>query len=182
MGAVPGKHILTIENDLLKTGVDPKRGGGICWLSKKSGENVLNEYDCGRFIQQSYYGKEDDSLWNGKPWRWNPVQCGSWQNQPACVRCCHIEKPGYIVTKVHPRNWAGQQLLEDVHMRSDISLAEDHVHIKFTMSYNGPDAHPVRIQELPAVFISRRLSQLVFYSGRDPWKVCMSCYTSMQLG
>lgn len=31
-------------------------------------------YDCGRYIQQSYYGKEDGSNWNGTPWRWNPVQ------------------------------------------------------------------------------------------------------------
>lgn len=27
-------------------------------------------YDCGRFIQQSYYGRQDGSDWNGKPWRW----------------------------------------------------------------------------------------------------------------
>lgn len=47
---------LIIENSKLKIGVDPERGGAICWLGRGgSPENMLNAYDCGRFIQQSYY-------------------------------------------------------------------------------------------------------------------------------
>lgn len=30
---------------------------------------VCCRFDCGRFIQQSYYGRQDGSDWNGKPWR-----------------------------------------------------------------------------------------------------------------
>lgn len=127
-------------------------------------------YDCGRFIQQSYYGCEDGSDWPpGRPWRWNPVQCGSWQNAPARVLKCALEG-GRITTEVQPRNWAGQQLLEDVVMRSDINIASDHIHIRFGFQYSGSTAHPVRIQELPAVFVSRRLGQLVFYDGPEPWQ------------
>lgn len=43
--------------------------------------------------------------------------------------------------------------------------------IKWTMTYNGNEDHPVRIQELPAVFVGRQLGQLVFYDGPEPWKV-----------
>jgi hypothetical protein len=57
---------LIIENGSLKVGVDPDRGGALCWLGRGgSGENLLNAYDCGRYIQQSYYGEEDGSDWNG---------------------------------------------------------------------------------------------------------------------
>jgi hypothetical protein len=33
------------------------------------------------------------------------------------------------VTAVNPRNWGGQQLLEDVVMKADIQLQADHVHV-----------------------------------------------------
>jgi hypothetical protein len=55
--------------------------------------------------------------------------------------------------------------------RSDITTAGDHVHIKLTMRYSGSQTNPVKIQELPAVFLSRRLSKLMFYDGPEPWKV-----------
>jgi hypothetical protein len=56
-------------------------------------------------------------------------------------------------------------------MRADISLAGKHADLKFTVKYNGSDDNPVRIQELPAVFLSRKLGQLVFYDGPEPWQV-----------
>lgn len=130
---------------------------------------MSHRYDCGRFIQQSYYGCDDGSDWCGRPWRWNPVQGGSWQNAPARVLQCGVED-GRIVSEVHPRNWAGQQLLEDVVMRSDINVAGDHIHVRFGFRHDGSTAHPVRIQELPAIFVSRRLSQLTFYDGPEPWQ------------
>lgn len=43
------------------------------------------------------------------------------------------------------------------------------MHKENTAEYNGSVSHPVRIQELPAVFLARRLSQLVFYDGASPW-------------
>eukprot|EP00882_Tetradesmus_deserticola_P007056 GHRQ01007428.1.p1 GENE.GHRQ01007428.1~~GHRQ01007428.1.p1 ORF type:complete len:291 (+),score=78.98 GHRQ01007428.1:821-1693(+) len=150
--------------------VDPARGAGIFWLSKgASPANLLNEYDCGRFIQQSYYGRQDGSDWNGKPWSWNPVQCGSWQNRPARVLECS-RKGNCITTQVNPRNWAGQQLCDDVWMRAEISLVGKHADLNFTVKHDGCHDNPVRIQELPAVFLSRKLGQLVFYDGPEPWQ------------
>lgn len=52
---------------------------------------------------------------------------------------------------------------------------------RFTMSYTGTDEHEVRIQELPAVFLTRRLSELVFYDGPNPWQVEASSSNRMPL-
>ena len=106
-GGPPPDKYLCLSNEFLTVGVDPARGGGICWLSAPGQANLLNAFDCGRFVQQSYYGRDDGSMWNGKPWRWNPVQCGSWQNAPARVLACRLEGPDHILTEVIPRNWAG---------------------------------------------------------------------------
>jgi hypothetical protein len=83
--AKPSPKILFLSNEHLKIGVDAAAGGGIAHISSpKNGKNVLNAYDLGRYIQQSYYGKEDGSNWNGQPWRWNPVQCGKLHHHRAC--------------------------------------------------------------------------------------------------
>jgi hypothetical protein len=57
------------------------------------------------------------------------VQGGSWQNRPSRVLRCEAVAPNRIVTAVNPRNWGGQQLLEDVVMKADITLQADHIHL-----------------------------------------------------
>jgi hypothetical protein len=70
--AGPPPHTHCIHTRLASR-TSPCSGGAVSWLGRGgSGENLLNAFDCGRFLQQSYYGIEDGSDWNGKPWRWNP--------------------------------------------------------------------------------------------------------------
>lgn len=158
------------------------------------GRNLLNAYDSGRFIQQSYYGDEDGSSWNDRPWRWNPVMGGSWQNHPPRVLFCGPVETGgggkgggsvQLVAASHPRNWAGQQLLDDCLMTTAVRfLAEDPalVHVRQTFAYSPREedgegggtttkkkAHARRTQEMPAVFVDRRLGELCFYDGPKPW-------------
>jgi hypothetical protein len=104
---------------------------------------------------------------------------GSWQNQPAKVMKCGQEGDS-ICTSVNPRNWAGQQLCEDVIMSSKVTLEGDKAHIAFSLKYTGAAENPVRIQELPAVFFNRNLSQLWFYDGGEPWKVGREAGGGMQ--
>lgn len=157
-----------LENSILKLGVDAENAGAIGYLSEPGGENVVNTYDDGRWIQASYYGGKDGSTWNGHPWRYNPVQVGSWQNFPSKLN--HINRPlsNVITTTVTPRNWGGQQLLHEVVMKSIITLNAYHVHIQYSVVYNGED-QPVYNQELPAAFFHRKYSQLVYYKGTRPW-------------
>ncbi|KAI8470613.1 MAG: hypothetical protein J3K34DRAFT_419758 [Monoraphidium minutum] len=134
-------------------------------------KNLINVWDCGRLMQQSYYGCDDASCWAARPWRWNPVQCGSWQNRPARLLSSAVEgaPPARVLTSALPRNWGGQQLLEDVIMTSDYRMAADHLAAAYSMAYNGASPQPLRTQETPAFFADRRLSVLAFYEGPAPW-------------
>ena len=62
-----------INNGTVQLGVDLDRGGGVFHFStKKTKKNLLNHFDNGRLVQQSYYGEVDGSTWSGRTWRWNP--------------------------------------------------------------------------------------------------------------
>jgi hypothetical protein len=58
----PSDGLLYLSNSRLKIGMDPKRGGAITYLSSPvmppewAGRNLVNTWDSGRLIQQSYYG------------------------------------------------------------------------------------------------------------------------------
>ncbi len=71
-----------IENDQLSVGVDVARGGVVGQISSMqmpapfTGKNLINVWDCGRLMQQSYYGCDDGSCWAAKAWRWNPGAAG----------------------------------------------------------------------------------------------------------
>jgi hypothetical protein len=61
-------------------------GGAIGWVSPAGGNrSVVNSFDRGRLVQQSWYGDEDGSNWNGQPWRRNPVQGGDWRGRSAKI-------------------------------------------------------------------------------------------------
>ena len=65
------------KNDLLDAAysVNMDAGGSIGWFSHShTSANLLNAFDHGRYVQQSYYGDPDGSAWNDKPWRYNPLR------------------------------------------------------------------------------------------------------------
>jgi hypothetical protein len=158
-----------LENGQIKIGVDMTSGGSIFWFSElPDGPNLLNHADRGRFIQQSYYGKPDGSTWAGKPWRWNPVQGGHYQGEPAKLLDSKITGTS-LYTKSIPINWAGGELLEECRMEQWIVLRDEVASIRFRFAYEGKDEHPAHHQELPAVFVDYALPDLVYYQGDAPW-------------
>jgi hypothetical protein len=178
------RGLLTLSGpDGMTLGVDCARGGTISWLSARNlpypwtGRNLLNSYDAGRHLQQSYYGCDDGTCWYNRPWRYNPVQGGSWQNLAPKVLEGRLAPapngmPGSVIrTRVQPRNWGGQELLQDVVMESTIDVSATHqiALVRFKLIYNGSVAHPVRVQEMPAVFAARGLGVLATYEGGAPW-------------
>ena len=53
--------LLTLDNGTVKVGVDTLYGGGITYLSQSgSTMNLINIYDLGREVQQSYYSGPDN--------------------------------------------------------------------------------------------------------------------------
>src|SRR3954452_20694998 len=71
-----------LDNGKLRLGVIRSSGGGIAFLAQSgSTRNLLNHYDRGRLVQQSYYGDSDGSFWGKRPWRYNPVQGGDYHGK-----------------------------------------------------------------------------------------------------
>jgi hypothetical protein len=159
-----------LENGKVKIGVDLSSGGSIFWFSElPEDRNLLNHADRGRFIQQSYYGKPDGSLWVKKPWRWNPVQGGDYKGKPAKLLEVK-ETEGTLYVRSIPVNWAGGEDIEECRMEQWITLADRMARLRFRFSYKGTETHPPTHQELPAVFVDYALPDLVYYKGANPWK------------
>ncbi len=158
-----------LGNSYLRIGVNESQGACITFFAPRgSEENLLDHYDSGRFIQQSYYGDPDGSKWVEKPWVYNPVQGGSYRNEPSKVTKLPSEFNS-LAYKITPRNWAGGQLLSEVTMHETISLDGYFAKIDFQMHYAGKKTHKPRHQELPAVFVNAQYETLVTYSGDSPW-------------
>ena len=156
--------VVFLSNKSVKIGLDEKKGGAICHISKSSSdENIINTWDCGRLIQQSYYGSPDSSKWNGNPWVWNPVQGGSWNDAPSeIIEFKKIsDREAYV--KTIPRNWGGCELCNDVIMESSVKLLNNgKISVRCTMRYSGTKQHMLRHQEIPACFVKARFSTLVY--------------------
>jgi len=160
---------LYLDNGHLRLGVDRAAGAGIGFFGERAtGRNLLNHYDKGRFIQQSYYGARDGSDWNGKAWRWNPVQGGGWRGEPARM-LAFTNTATTLYARTLPKHWATGADLPDVVMEEWIELRDRVACLRFRMTYTGATNHPPAHQELPAVFADFALTNLVFYQGTAPW-------------
>ena len=158
-----------LDNGQVRLGVKQSSGAGIGWFSTSgSARNLINDWDRGRLIQQSYYGRVDGSLWDKKLWRWNPVQEGDWRGRGARVLELKIETNA-LYAKTLPRHWASGVELPEVTMEEWITLTGRVAHVRYQMTYTGTNAHPVTSQEVPAFFAQPDLSTLVLYDGKQPW-------------
>lgn len=164
LSAPAAERWVYLDNGHVRLGVNMSAGACVGWFSHShSSDNLLNAYDVGRYLQQSYYGDADGSDWNGKPWRYNPVQGGSWKNEPALVLDSR-EETNEIYAKIHPRHWATGALLKDVTMEQWLRLEGGLARLKFKMSYSGEKEHKPYHQELPALFVKPALDTLVYIS------------------
>lgn len=158
-----------LDNGRIKLGIKKTSGGGIAWFSQsKAGRNMVNHFDRGRLIQQSYYGYRDGSKWAEKDWRWNPVQGGSYKGASAKLLALKVEKEK-LYAKTRPKHWATGQDIADLVMEQWITLNGDVAHVRFKMTYTGKQKHPAHHQEVPAVFVERKFGTLALYKGDQPW-------------
>lgn len=84
--------------------------------------NLINAHDRGRYLQQSYYGTNEDPFvmgnYNGDPWRYNPVQGGNILRESSKIIDYRITDEG-IYIKTRPLDWgkwsdaAGKAFNED---------------------------------------------------------------------
>lgn len=161
--------LVFIDNGQIKVGVKKSSGCGIAWFSTgQDGRNLVNHWDRGRLIQQSYYGREDGSMWNKQPWRWNPVQGGDWKGHPATTLEFKRESDS-LYAKTRGKHWASGEDLTNVVFEETIRLDGKVAHVHFKFTYTGDVSHPIRDQEIPAVFVEPDLDTLVLYEGDKPW-------------
>ncbi len=159
-----------LDNGEVRLGVIKDSGAGIGWFSKSgSDRNLLNHFDRGRLVQQSYYGNKDGSKWNGQEWRWNPVQGGEWKGKGSQLLAFETTSTN-LYAKLHPRNWGGGELLTNVVMEEWISLTGKLAKVRFKFNYSGKENHQEIHHEIPAFFTEPDLSTLVIYDGKMPWE------------
>jgi hypothetical protein len=160
---------LFIESDSLRVGVRKSSGGGIAWISAAgSKRNLINHYDRGRLIQQSYYGEKDGSLWDKQPWRWNPVQGGDWRGNGAQLLELKSTKDSLFAATL-PKHWASGADLKETRMEQSLRFEGPLLRVRYKFSYGGDKKHPLADQEIPAVFVQPEFDELVLYSGDKPW-------------
>ena len=168
--AEPAKGDWTyLDNSQIRLGVKNTSGACIGYLARSGSErNLLNHWDQGRFIQQSYYGRSDGSFWAEKPWRWNPVQGGDYKGHPAKLLELKADATT-LYAKSEGIHWASGAALPEVILEQWITLTGKVAHVRFRMTYSGTNHHPNCSQEVPAFFVEPDLNTLVLYEGTKPW-------------
>lgn len=158
-----------LDNGKIKLGVRRSSGAAIAFLAPSgSTRNLLNDYDRGRLVQQSYYGNRDGSAWVKQPWRYNPVQGGDYQGKGSRLLELRFNKTT-LYSKSVPLHWATGEELSECVMEQWITLKDEIVHVRFQMTYSGATTHDARHQEIPAIFVDASLATLVTYTGNAPW-------------
>lgn len=163
------KDWIWLGNRSFRVGLLRDSGGAIGWISPAgASRSVVNSFDRGRLVQQSWYGDEDGSSWNGRPWRWNPVQGGDWKGRSATILKQTVSESEAVV-QTRPVHWANGSDIDDVLMTQKVSLQGPLIRIDYRFQYHGSRAHQPRHQELPAVFTAPEYSRLAVCTSERPW-------------
>ena len=192
-----------IENDEYKLGITLDWGGALSYLEDKNSSveavikdgvtkvdsdassrygvkarsrnvNLINAFDTGRLIQQSYYGTGDCDSYTGgvfmdNKWNYNPVQGGNQFNDAAKIVDVRITDES-IYIKCRPLDWAKEkEFITPSYMEATYSLSEGLVKAECRfMDYSGyPEASAT--QECPAFYCIEPFNRFVYYGGDKPW-------------
>ena len=167
-----------LDNGVVKIGADLGKGGAITYLSPSgTTNNVINNYDLGRQIQQSYYSGPQPydpagNLHPGWPnWPWNPIQTGDVYYNPSAV-LAHTNDGQTLYIKCRPKQWALNNVDGECTFESWITLNGKVVTVKNRLlNFRTDTAQQFagRDQELPAVYTNGDLFRLVSYNGNAPF-------------
>lgn len=198
---IPDENVF-IQSDEYKLGVDLNWGGALSYLEdlnsnvqavEKDGRiyvdsnaserygvssvnnnvNLINRFDAGRLVQQSYYGTSGGDYecgeYMGSVWNYNPVQGGNKYND--CSKIVDIVADGNsLYVKCRPLDWA--KSAEDIspsYMEATYTLEKGVVKVscRFVDFSGYPSA--ITTQEMPAFYCVEPLNRFVYYSGDAPW-------------
>lgn len=163
-----------LDNGELKLGVDLAHGGSIGFLAdSRTGANIVNAHDPGRFIGQSYYsGPRPFGIahpgWPG--WPWNPVSAGDVYGNPS--KLLETKNDGKtLYVKSTPMQWALRDVPGDCQFETWITLQGRRVQVRNRLTNQRTDLtqYPAFDQELPALYTVGTLHRLLTYSGDHPF-------------
>lgn len=174
---VPAEKTYFFENDRYIVGVELCWGGGLSYFRDKrcpveSLENLLNNFDTGRLVQQSYYGTAEPPYvcgeFMGNRWCYNPVQGGDRGNHKSKLIDARVSEHEVYV-KCRPRDWGHDGGTTYAYMENWYRLDGDYLVVdnRF-VDFSGWE-HPLCTQEVPAFYTVSYLNNYHWYDGNEPW-------------
>ncbi len=170
----PAAGLSYLDNGVIRLGVDLDLGGTISYLADATRkENVINTYDLGRRIAQSYYSGPRPF---GRPhpkwpdWPWNPVNAGDAYGYPATVQN-YTNDGKTLYVRCTPRQWALEDVPGDCTFETWITLEGNTARVKNRLTNRRADHTQYRAmdQELPAAYTVGKLHRLFTYDGDQPF-------------
>lgn len=174
-----GQDEVSITNGRITVRQDLSRGGAISFISGGgSNRNLVNIYDEGRYIQQSYYagckvnriGAGQSPSWS--PWNWNPIQGGNFARCRARILNHNVTDSTIYVSCV-PMLWDMDNAEADAVMEQWTEIEGNVIKVRNRIAIDSiPDIYrPYRAndQEIPAVYPISSLNILHTYIGDRPW-------------
>lgn len=168
-----------LDNGVVKVGVELTKGGSITYLSKSgTNDNVINNHDLGRQIQQSYYSGPQSYNPSNQPWKnpwinwpWNPIQTGDTYGNSSVV-LGHTNTGHGLYVKCRPQQWALNNVPGECTFESWITLANNVITVSnrlLNFRTDTTEQFSAQNQELPAVYTIGRLYRLFSYAGTAPF-------------
>ena len=169
-----------IQNARFKVGTRLSWGGALCYFEDKndgnsSVRNLINIYDEGRLIQQSWYNANViTGLYNGAKWKYNPVQGGDWIGNDSRLIDVVIEDFSMYV-KSQPMDWgAGTDgataTITPSYMENWYTVYSDRVVVKNRFyDYSGYAATGTCNQEVPAMYFIGWLNSFAYDGSSGDW-------------
>ncbi len=197
--AIPEQEVFT-QADNLKIGIDLLWGGALSYVEdldsnvqavsvdgkikvdSNAGErytaevvnenvNLINRYDPGRLVQQSYYGtlEYEHGIFMENDWRYNPVQGGNQFGDASKIIDLKVTD-NEIYVKCRPLDWAlEKERITPSYMEATYTIEGGKVHTtcRFVDFSGYPEAESS--QEIPAFYCVAPLENFVYYAGDKPW-------------
>lgn len=141
--------------------------------------NLINIYDKGREVQQSYYADVDEEngytrgnyiAHNNQDWPYNPVQGGDQDDNSSQIIDYRIED-NELYIKVRAMDWGQHNSTTKSYMENWYTLNDDMLVVKNRfIDWNGfTGEFPAINSEMPAVYFAQALNTFVTYDGTAPW-------------
>ncbi len=198
---IPDREVY-IQNDEYKLGIDLLWGGALSYLedlnsnvqavkvdgrifvdsnaSERYGAkpvnnnvNLINRFDPGRLVQQSYYSIIKDGYESGEfmgnTWNYNPVQGGNQFGESSKIVDV-VTTNNSLYIKCRPLDWAKPASdITPSYMEATYTLKDGLVDVscRFVDFYGFKSENTT--QEMPAFYCIEPFNRFVYYGGDAPW-------------